>query len=626
MIIYQNSASGFRDEVDTNKIVFQIEKQFLSKFGRKVGQSERNSWNNSLKFMETVIRKSKIADDCGIMIEYNIPSTSKRVDFIVTGQDAQMNENFVIVELKQWDKSEATDKDGIVRSYTGGGLREVTHPSYQAMSYQKYITDMNEAVYSGNIDAHSCAYLHNYQRRDPEPLLYAQYAELVEETPCFFQTDVIEFQEFIKKYVGLGKGMEILYQIENGKIKPSRMLIDYVGEMFKGTDVYTLIDEQKIAYENIVSYALNTTGKSTIIINGGPGTGKSVVSMNAFIKLLQSEKNIKFVAPNASFRTAIVESLALFKSNSRQRLGSLFSGSGNFLDAKDNQFDVLIVDEAHRLKGKGAYMYQGENQIEDIVKAAKVSVFFIDDDQRIRPEDIGSIAEIKRIAKNNNSEVKEVVLEAQFRCSGAEGYLNWVDHTFQIKETANFDGWDIGSFDFKLMDSPNEVLAVIKAKTALGFKARMLAGFAWKWASEKEGNYNGEIEDVSIPEHNFKMPWNGRKISTKWSLIPEGINQIGCVHTSQGLEFDYVGVIIGNDLKYDPKTGKLVASYDDYFDSTGKKGLKDNNEALTTLVKNIYKVLLSRGMKGCYIYCRDDELKKYILGRLSLKDQIVELL
>ncbi len=618
MIIYQNSAFGFKDEVDSNKIVGEIERQFLSKFGRKVAPSEKNAWNNSLKFMETIIRKSKIADDCGIMIEYNIPSSSKRVDFIVTGHDTDLNENFVIVELKQWDKSEATDKDGIVRSYTGGGLREVTHPSYQAMSYQKIITDMNEAVYLGNIDAHSCAYLHNYPKKSPEPLLLAQYAELVNESPCFFQTDVLEFEKFINRYVGSGKGMEIMYKIENGKIKPSKMLIDYVVEMFKGTDVYTLIEEQKIAYENIVSYALNSTGKCTIIINGGPGTGKSVVSMNAFIKLLKSDKNIKFIAPNASFRTAIVESLALFKSNSRQRLGSLFSGSGNFVDAKNNQFDVLIVDEAHRLKGKGAYMYQGVNQIEDIVKAAKLSVFFIDDDQRIRPDDIGSIAEIKRIAQRYNSDIKEVTLEAQFRCSGAEGYLNWVDHTFQIKDTANFDGWDAQSFEFKLMDTPNEVSAMIKVKVDEGYKARMLAGFAWKWSSEKEGNYNGESDDVSIPEHNFKMPWNGRKASTKWALIPDGINQIGCVHTSQGLEFDYVGVIIGNDLKFNPETGKIYASYDDYFDSTGKKGLKDNKSELTRLVKNIYKVLLSRGMKGCYIYCRDDELKKYLLSRLTV--------
>ena len=364
---------------------------------------------------------------------------------------------------------------------------------------------------------------------------------------------------------------------------------------------------------------LSSQDKRTIIINGGPGTGKSVVSMNAFVTLLKHNKNIKFIAPNASFRTAVVESLVAEKKRSRKRISVLFEGSGKFVDALDNEFDVLVCDEAHRLKGKGAYMYRGDNQVEDIIRASRVNVFFVDDNQRIRPDDIGTVDEIKRAATKYKSEVMEVKLEAQFRCAGAEGFLNWVDHNFQIRDTANFNGWDFEAFDFKVMDTPNSLYELIKEKNNNGYKARMLAGFAWKWTAEKDGNANGEIEDVSIEEHGFRMPWNGRNIQTKWAIEDAGIEQIGCVHTSQGLEFDYVGVIIGNDLCYNPDTMEIYAKYDEYFDTMGKRGLKGNPKELTKLIKNIYKILMSRGMKGCYIFCRDKNLQEYIKGRLENK-------
>ncbi|MDO0823082.1 DUF2075 domain-containing protein [Desulfosporosinus nitroreducens] len=617
MIIYQNSALGFRNAVDNNQIVPNIEAQYISKFGKRVGIGEKRAWNNSLKFMETVIRKSAVPDNCGVLIEYNIPTTSKRIDFIISGQDESNNNNFVIIELKQWDKADATEKEDIVTAYVGGRVREIAHPSYQALSYKRYISDMNEAVYTNNLTPYSCAYLHNYVKKKPEPLTLPQYSYILSGTPIFFSEDSTKLEFFIHKYVGKGNGLDILYQIENGKIKPSRKFIEYVADMFDGNAVYTLLDEQKLAYENIITYATTAEKKRTIIINGGPGTGKSVVAMNAFVALLKKGKNLKFVAPNASFRTAMVSMLSNNSKHSKKRLNILFAGSGQFYNALHNEFDVLVVDEAHRLKGKGAYMYKGESQIEDIIKASRVNVFFIDDNQRIRPDDIGSIETVKAVAVKYGSEVVEVKLEAQFRCSGAEGFLNWVDHNLQLRDTANFNGWDNNSFEFEIVDSPNYLFDKIKEKNAEGYKARMLAGFAWLWTAEKNGNANAEVFDVNIPEYNFKMPWNSRTNSYTWAIEDEKINQIGCVHTSQGLEFDYVGVIIGNDLKYNPEDMIVYASYDDYFDTSGKKGLKSKPEELTSLIKNIYKVLLSRGMKGCYVFCRDKKLQNYLRSRIQ---------
>ena len=617
MILYKNSAIEFRNDVDDSSITDRIEEEYSRKMGRKASSGERMAWNNSMRFMETIVRKSQIPDDCGILVEYSIPSTSKRIDFVIAGHDESDSRNFLIIELKQWTEAEATGKDGLVLTYLNNGLHETTHPAYQAYSYKKYLKDMNVAVYKGDINAISCAYLHNYKKKKDEPLLREQYRKIIEDSPVFFNSDTERLERFVKKYVGKGKGLQILYEVENGKIHPSKKFIEYVSDIFRGNPVYTLLDEQKVAYSNILSIAAREKGKATVIVDGGPGTGKSVVAMNAFISLLQKNLNVRFVAPNSAFRECLVDTLAKHKVETKSRIKKLFSGSSVFVEAGLDDFDVIVCDEAHRLKKKGARWYSGESQIEDIVRVARVSVFFVDDFQAIRPDDEGKAARIEQVAAGYGSEVYKVRLESQFRCSGANGYINWVTHILQIADTGNYDGWEEGAFDFKLFDDPNELYAAVCRLNGEGFKARLLAGYAWPWTPEKEGNHNAEVEDVSIEEYGFRMPWNSRSCRESWATDPSMSNQVGCIHTSQGLEFDYVGVLIGNDLRYDPVKGLLYADYSNYHDTSGKKGLKGDNDTLTSYVKNIYRVLMTRGMRGCYVFCRDSSLKEYIKSRLS---------
>ena len=618
MILYKNSAIEFRNDVDGNLISERIEDEYFRKMGRKASPGERMAWNNSMHFMETIVRKSRIPDDCGVLVEYNIPSTSKRIDFVLTGHDENDSRNFLIVELKQWTEAEATDKDGLVLTYLNSGLHETTHPAYQAYSYKKYLRDMNEAVWQGDINAVSCAYLHNYKRKKDEPLLREQYKKITEDTPLFFNSDAEKLESFVQRHVGKGKGMEILYEVENGKIRPSKKLVEYVSDIYRGNPVYTLLDEQKVACSNILSIAgKKRKGKATVIVDGAPGTGKSVVAMNAFVSLLEMHLNVRFVAPNSAFRESMVDTLGKSKADTKKKIGYLFSGSSSYINAKTDEFDALVCDEAHRLKKKGAYMYKGESQVEDIVRASRVSVFFVDDFQAIRPDDEGKVSRIEEVAMKYGSEVFKVRLDSQFRCSGTDGYINWVTHTLQIADTGNYGGWDKDAFDFRLFDDPMALYAAVCRLNGEGFKARLLAGYAWPWTQEKDGNADAQVDDVTIEEYGFHMPWNSRLKREEWATDPSTINQVGCVHTSQGLEFDYAGVIIGNDLRYDPVTGKLYADFKNYYDVPGKKGLKNDNETLTSYVKNIYRVLLTRGMKGCYVFCRDKGMKEYLRSRLG---------
>ena len=617
MILYSSNAIDFRHAVDDNSIADRIESAFVCAFGKRPSPGERTAWNNSMRFMETIIRKSEISDDCGILIEFTIPASSKRVDFIIAGQNQASEDNFVIIELKQWSNAQPTAKEDLVIAYVGKNNKEMTHPSYQAWAYKQMMDDMNTAIQTNKINSFACSYLHNYIEKSSEPLKLPQYTEIIKKAPMFLKNDSVQLQNFLKHHVGKGKGMEILHSIENGPIKPSKKLIDHVYSIFRGNKEFVLLDEQKIAYETILSWAKKDDCKRTIIVKGGPGTGKSVVSINSFVQLLKCGKNVKFVAPNASFRDVLIETLATNAPKRKGRIQNLFSGSLQYYNTPPNTFDVIVIDEAHRLKDASAYQYNGKNQIEDIIKASRVSVFFVDDSQRIRPEDIGSVSEIKRVAKSLEAEVYEIELKSQFRCAGAEGFINWLDTVLQINDTGNFNGWDKNTFEFKIIDSPNDLLDMIKNKALSGWNSRMLAGFSWKWTAVTSGNKDADIDDVKIAEYNFSMPWNSRSNTTLWAVNPEGINQIGCIHTCQGLEFDYVGVVVGADLKFDPVKKSLSASYDDYMDTMGKKGLKNNPKKLTELVCNIYKTLMSRGMKGCFIYCVDKNLQEHFRERLN---------
>jgi DUF2075 family protein len=614
MIAYKNTSKGFIDDVETNTIAEKIKKSVLKSFGwKKVRENEENSWINSMQFMGNVIRRAAIADDCGILIEYNLPSTSLRIDFIISGLDETGLSSFIIIELKQWKEAESTSKDGIVYTDFYGNT---PHPSYQAYSYKLYLKDFNESIYKSHLQAFSCAYLHNYTEKTPEPLRNNIYKYIVNDSPLYFKDDQLQLEEFIKIYVGRGKGEDILYKIEKGNIRPSKKLIDHVSELFKGNSEFILLDEQKIAFETAKDIAINSKQKTIIIINGGPGTGKSVISMNLLGSLLKEEKNVIFIAPNASFREVMV--FKLTREFDKTRIRHLLKGSSSFYGSKKNTFEVLIVDEAHRLKNGNAFMYKGKNQIEDIVNAGMVSIFFIDEKQVIRPDDIGSLDEIVRVGELNNAKIHKLNLTAQFRCSGAEGYINWVDDVLHLQATGNFDGWDKNDFEFKILSDPNELRSIIKEKSAAGSNARVLAGYAWKWTAASEGNPNGQVEDVLIPEFEFGMPWNSRSVGTTWAIDEEGIDQIGCVHTSQGLEFDFVGVIIGNDLKFNVQSNNYFTEWDEYKDSKGKQGLHGKPEELNKLVRNIYRILLTRGMKGCYVYFMDKEVEIYFRSRLDI--------
>lgn len=616
MIVYSGLKSDFLSAVEEDSIAAEIEENIYNKMHRRTAQNEFRSWENSLEYMYKVLNDNAIPLDAGIAIEYNIPQTSKRVDFIISGYGEKQDPNVVIIELKQWDKVEPVDgQDAIVETYTGGAVRKVVHPSYQAWSYAAMIYDYNQNVQMGNIVLHPCAYLHNYRKSNPEKLELNQYKDYVDDAPMFARGEVSKLRDFIKKTVKIGDNKQLLYDIDNGKIKPSKSLQDSIKSMIEGNQEFIMLDEQKVVYEEILKTALlcmEDQKKRTVVVKGGPGTGKTVVAINLLAKLTNEGLFVQYASKNSAPRNVYSKKLTGHKKSS---INNMFKGAGSYIDAEKNIVDTIICDEGHRLTAKTQLgpKVAGENQIKEIINASLCSVFFIDESQRVTLSDIGTVAEIKKWASELGSEMMELELLSQFRCNGSDGYLAWLDDVLEIRETANFDMKDV-DYDIRIIDSPTEVRNLIIETNKAHNHSRMLAGYCWEWI--KAGKNDSSVHDIKIDD--FEMSWNLGNTTT-FAIDEDSVNEIGCIHTSQGLEFDYAGVIIGDDMRYEDghvvtdftkraKTDQSLKGIKKLYKEDPEFALKEADE----IIKNTYRTLMTRGMKGCYVFCTDSNLANYL--------------
>ena len=626
MIIYSNTKGGFVDDVRNGIIAKKIEEEFIKHNINHHNDGEYRAWANSLVHMRNALDDSEISDECSVAIEYQIPLTAKRVDFLIGGVDEFNNNNIVVIELKQWENSSVTSRPDIVTAFTGGANRAVCHPSYQAYSYAKIIENFNEDIYTNNISLIPCAFLHNYKEENRSNIDNELYAEAISYAPIFLAEDVAKLRNFIKKYIKKKDGIDLLMKIENGKLKPAKALQDSLASMLKGNEEFYLIDEQKVAYETIkklLSKSLKESNKVnglnqkyTIIVEGGPGTGKSVVAIKLLCDLIQKGYSANYVTKNSAPREVYFEKLK----QDKQKLNyvkTLFKGSGQYIDVPNNYFDCLIADEAHRLNAKsGMFKNLGENQIKEIIHASKVSVFFIDEDQIVTTSDIGSVDLIKKFAKEEGSTIyhgDDYNLVSQFRCNGSDGYLSFLDNLLGIKETANYT-FDM-DYDIRLFNNPTLMKEELEKKN-YNNKARMLAGYCYNWITKNDRF--SDVYDIVL-ENNFKAKWNFSNTTT-WAIDENSFDQVGCIHTSQGLEFDYCGVIIGKDLYFsegEVRTNYLARAKTD----TSLKGIKTtkNYTLADRIIRNTYRTLLSRGQKGCYIYAEDKALLNYMSKILNIK-------
>ena len=623
MQLYSGSTVDFISDATRNTIASKLERSFFRHFRYEPPKSEVRSWQNSLRAMAGTLELGNFTDH-GIAVEYQLPLSSKRLDCMITGTDVAEQPTAVIVELKQWEHAAPSTIEECVTTFVGGNERSVLHPSRQVGNYQRYLLDVNTAFSEDNIGLRACAYLHNLQSSNAIELRGERHHDLVAQWPIYTGDEVDGLVDYLQTNIGSGRGAPVLEHVLRGRFRPHKRLLDYTAQMIRREPTFVLLDEQQVVLNHVLTRVRArslSSEQSVFLIHGGPGTGKSLIAVNLLAEL-SAQGQATF---HATGSRAFTENLRKVVGT---RAGAQFKYFNSF-QRVDEQLDVLICDEAHRIREYSWNRFtkrvdrSDQLQVDELLSAAKVCVFLLDDLQVVRPGEIGSSELIRERAAARGISVTEHTLEAQFRCGGSDGFIQWVENTLGLRRTP-FVLWDpTEQFDFEIVDTPEELEAMIRARNGAGSTARLSAGFCWPWSKpNKDGTL---VDDVALD--GWAMPWNakpeaaqlaaGIPKSNYWASDPGGINQVGCIYTAQGFEYDFAGVIFGRDLVYRHGRG-WVGQPDHSYDSVVKRGAKQGTgEGFTNLVKHTYRVLLTRGLRGCSVYFEDPETKQFFMSRID---------
>jgi len=617
MRLYEATIDEFKEHVVKNVIADKIAEKFKEYYNRNVGTSEYRSWENSMNFVKNVLDFSNVKD-IQIAVEYELPYSQKRIDVLLFGRNKKGEDNVVVIELKQWSNESVEDSDdeGNIIIDFGRYKKEQPHPSLQVEGYYWHLKDFMVIFHEEPKTLLSaCVYCHNYSKEKEGVLYSKKFKKSIEKYPVFSKEDSIKLGEYILEKLGGGKGLDVFGKFTHSILRPSKKLLEHTGEMINKQQIFHLIDEQITAYKSIMSKAKKISDskeKSIIIVKGGPGTGKSVIALEVMGELLRKGKSVVHATGSSAFTNTLRKILGT-------RSAKQFKFFNSFIQSRENEVDVLICDEAHRIRKTSESIYTprhlrtGRPQIEELIQSAKLSVFFIDEHQIVRPNEIGNVSLIKDSARKlgvNEENIYEYGLETQFRCGGSGKYLKWVESVLQIGEIGDEIDFDEDErIKFEIVKSPHDLKKIIDQKNnEKKNSARIVAGFCWPWSKPKpDGSL---VNDVKIGD--FEMPWEKKDQFWKWATDDSGMEQVGTVYTSQGFEFDYIGVIFGNDLVWNRERKQWESKPENSKDTMVTKG----NEKLTQHLKNVYRVLLSRAHKGVYVYFMDKNTEEYFQKKL----------
>lgn len=621
MQLFLGPESEFAEETTTNRIALRLSQAFEKFYGYGPGADERRSWANSLGRLKDVLARAA-PPDAGVVLEYQLPLSSLRLDCLVAGRGKTTGPHAEIIELKQWERTEASEEDDLVVTWLRGANRAVLHPAVQVGRYEQYLRDYHSAFYEPNpIGLGSCVYLHNYRPSSDDPLLSAKFRAEAAAHPVFMAPDFDRISEHLAARIGAGGGLEILHRFSSSKTAPSKDLLKHVAAVLRREPSFVLLDEQLVVYQTVLGAVLKPKAtKRCIIVKGGPGTGKSVVALSLMADLSGKGRNARYATASKSFTTTLRKIVGA-------RAARQFDYTMNYGRSPESSVDAVIVDEAHRIRPTSETRFMrrehrtGIPQVEEILRAARVSVFFVDDLQAVLPTHVGSSAYIREHAEKLGIDVHEFELDIQFRCKGSDTFVSWVDNLLGLRESGPSVYTPTSEFDFRVLGSPEDLDHEIRNRAEEGHVARVTAGYCWPWSDPKpDGTL---VDDVRVG--GFARPWNARYDAPRlaagipradlWAYDPAGIDQVGCVYTAQGFEFDYVGVIIGPDISWDPARGGWSGNPEASADRELRRAGGDFDE----LVKRAYRVLLSRGLKGCYVTATERATLELLRSRVCTK-------
>lgn len=605
MPLVRASVAGVRALIQSDRLIPQMSEQFAFTYGHRPSPAETRSWERSLTVLGNDLHDAGL-DDVEMLLEYRLPLTSRRIDAVLCGRSPRTGESsFVVVELKQWTHAVPIEGTRDVVLDDGRGRR--LHPVAQVQGYCDYLADFNAALAMSTDRLAGIAYLHNATDDGVGGLWdYPQSST----ARMFTSQRRGELVEHLRARLGGGAGAPAADELMNAAIKPSKQLLTLAAAEIQQREQFVLLDEQQVAYSMVmraVERARGATTKEVIVVTGGPGSGKSVIALSLLGELSRQGRS----ALHATGSSAFTQTLRKVAGRRAPRVQSMFKYYNQFIDAEKNGIDVLINDEAHRVKETStnrytpARMRTGRPQVEELIDAARVPVFLLDEHQVVRPSERGSVQDIVGAAERMGCEVLRVDLNDQFRCGGSRVYEDWVLRLLDLQGGGAVPWRGDESFTLDVADSPESMEARLRARMEAGYSSRISAGYCWEWSKPKVDYLH---PDVRIGA--WERPWNNPKDTRVgdapgrpfWASDPHGFDQVGCIYTAQGFEYDYSGVIIGPDLVW--RSDRWVARRE-YSKDSQVRGA--DAEAFDRAIRNTYKVLLTRGMRGALLYSTDEE-------------------
>ena len=688
------------------------------------GDSEIRSWQSNAPSVRNLLELSRVPNDIIVSFEYKVPNGG-RIDCMLYGKGNNGLKNVIHIELKQWGNNSVSElyDTGVFRvdAFTGGSYRAVCHPSQQVLNYQTHLLNFVEELNADDTNLEGLAYCYNYDSNATPNALYANhYRAILDQHRLYSGNEIEQLATRIHWLLCNGSGLEIFNRVTTSRIRQSKTLLDAAANMFKGITEFSLLDDQITASETIfaeVKKAEKKKGKTVIIVKGGPGTGKTVIALHVLAQMAQEGKasNIYFTTRSKALRESLRERLQSIslqdgsKLNASDLISNIFHFKPHYFE--ESEVDLLLVDEAHRVQKSANYM--GDkffeqtylSQVTSLIYCSKVCVFFIDDKQAIKTDEIGNSEDIEAAARNyansvadyansdfyqkiqknkkalakaesdrallavhpipDNygkiakldskiselrreitkedciSEVKttlttpiniiQLELKSQFRCNGSDNYLDWLDEVLYKPYDLVKTSFSNQEYDFQIFGTPQALYDKIKSlDNPDGHPkqvARIAAGYCWRWSTQlaPDGDL---IKDVKIGD--FEMPWETNNVRARgqfrnkyassadtWAIEPQGINQVGCIFSIQGFEINYIGVILGPDIQYDSANDCLIG----HVGNNVAVQSSDSTE-YTRHIRNAYRVLMSRGKKGCFVYCCNPEVATF-LERCQRKQAVI---
>jgi len=612
LALVRRSAASLAATANNGSVAELIFEQMLYEHVGRAAPSERRSWDRSIPVLANDLVDAGLGD-VEVLLEHRLPLSSRRVDAILAGRHPKTGAaSYVVVELKQWSEADLFEDDPNLVLIDGYGRHPRLHPVEQVRGYCEYLRDFVPALQTDDDKVAGAAYLHNATEMGVSPL--RRLAES-QDGRLFTGERRAEFMDFLRSRLAPGvSGAPYADEFLSSPAAPSRQLLAVAAAEIRDREQFVLLDQQRLAY-NLVLHATEAAragdAKTVIIVSGGPGSGKSVIALSLLGELARQGRTVLHATGSRSF----TQTLRQVTGRGSPRTRNLFKYFNQFVDADRNGLEVLILDEAHRIRETSMSRYTprqlrtDRRQVDELIAAARVPVFLLDEHQVVRPGELGTVNEIEAYAKLLNLTVQRIDLNAQFRCGGSEAYMEWVLRLLGLTPGGPLEWVGDPAFAVQVTDSPHLLEHVLRTKLDNGYGARMAAGYCWPWSDPRpDGSL---VDDVVI--NDWSRPWNlksdrsvgGAPPSMLWATDPAGFGQVGCVYTAQGFEYDWNGVIIGPDLVW--RGGEWRAVREANSDPDYRSRTKVTDHEFGRLVRNVYKVLLTRGMVGTVIHSPDPE-------------------